>query len=134
MHPPKRCTQSVQRRRAKHVRNSRNSYPEAPFPEATVIAGGRAGKDGRLADPTVLFEPFFGVHDGHLAKGERGVVPLVAQDQRATAIILAAAGAGWLLFGDAVPCHMTGKPDLRVRSSPRLRGGRERTGLLASAA
>ena len=55
-----------------------------PFAEATVIAGARAGKDSRIAAPIVVYEAVFGGHERHLARGERAVIPLVAQDQRAT--------------------------------------------------
>ena len=64
----------------------RETYPGKPFSEVTVIAGARAGKDSRIAAPVVLYEAIFGGHDRHLSKGERGMVPLVAQDRRATAI------------------------------------------------
>jgi len=62
----------------------RDSYAGQPFGEVTVIAGARSGKDSRIAAPIVVYEGLFGGHDGHLARGERGVIPLVAQDQRAT--------------------------------------------------
>ena len=64
----------------------REHYRGCPFGEATVIAGARAGKDSRIAAPVVLYEAIFGGHEKHLAKGERAVIPLVAQDQRATRI------------------------------------------------
>jgi len=64
----------------------RETYPEVPFGEVTVIAGARAGKDSRIAAPVVLYEAIFGGHDQHLSKGERGMIPVVAQDRRATAI------------------------------------------------
>ena len=64
----------------------REVYPAEPYSEVTVIAGARAGKDSRIAAPVVLYEAIFGGHDGHLSKGERGMIPLVAQDRRATAI------------------------------------------------
>src|SRR5213593_1681126 len=54
--------------------------------EVTVVAGARAGKDSRIASPIVVFESVFGGHERHLARGERGVIVLVAQDQRATKI------------------------------------------------
>lgn len=56
------------------------------FGEITVVAGARSGKDSRIAAPLVCYEALFGGHEAHLAKGERAVVPLVAQDQRATGI------------------------------------------------
>lgn len=64
----------------------RESYPGQPYGEVTVIAGARAGKDSRIAAPVVCYEAVFGGHETHLARGERAVIPLVAQDQRATRI------------------------------------------------
>ena len=64
----------------------RESPPVAPFAEATVVAGARAGKDSRIAAPIVCYEAVFGRHERYLARGERAMIPLVAQDQRATKI------------------------------------------------
>jgi len=64
----------------------RDTYPAHPFAEVTVVAGARAGKDSRIAAPVVVYEAVFGGHEKHLAKGERGMIVLVAQDQRATRI------------------------------------------------
>lgn len=64
----------------------RETYPAHPFSEATVVAGARAGKDSRIAAPIVCYEAVFGGHERHLARGERGVIPLVAQDARAAKI------------------------------------------------
>jgi len=64
----------------------RQTAPTGAFAEATVIAGARAGKDSRIAAPIICFEAVFGRHERHLARGEQGVIPLVAQDQRATQI------------------------------------------------
>ena len=64
----------------------RHTPPAAPLAEATIIAGARAGKDSRIAAPIVCYEAVFGGHERHLARGERGVIVLVAQDQRATKI------------------------------------------------
>ena len=64
----------------------RTHYPEQPFGEATVLAGARAGKDSRIAAPIVCYEAVLGGHEKQLAKGERGIIPLVAQDARATKI------------------------------------------------
>ncbi len=50
------------------------------FGETTVVAGARAG----IAGPIVCYEAIFGGHEKNLAKGERAIIPLVAQDQRAT--------------------------------------------------
>jgi hypothetical protein len=55
----------------------------------TVIAGARAGKDSRIAAPVVCYEALFGGHEHHLAKGERGVIALVARDARATRVAFA---------------------------------------------
>src|SRR5262249_55185264 len=43
-------------------------------------------KDSRIAAPIAIYEALFGGHENQLARGERGVIPLVAQDQRATKI------------------------------------------------
>lgn len=64
----------------------RQELPSAAFAEATVIAGARAGKDSRIAAPIVVYEALFGGHERMIAKGERAVIPLVAQDQRATRV------------------------------------------------
>jgi hypothetical protein len=52
----------------------------------TVVAGARAGKDSRIAAPIVCYEAALGGHEQHLTKGERGIIPLVAQDARAAKI------------------------------------------------
>src|SRR5207249_6514336 len=54
--------------------------------EVTVIAGARAGKDSRIAAPIVVYEAVFGGHEHRVARGERAVIPLVAQHQRAAKI------------------------------------------------
>jgi len=64
----------------------RETYPGHPFSEVTVVSGARGGKDSRVAGPIVCYEATLGGHEKHLAKGERGVVPLVAQDARAAKI------------------------------------------------
>ena len=64
----------------------RAESPSAPFGEVTVVAGARAGKDSRIAAPIVSYEALFGDHKDYLQRGERAVIPLVAQDQRATRI------------------------------------------------
>jgi hypothetical protein len=64
----------------------RTAYPGLPFGEVTVVAGARSGKDSRIAAPIVCYEAVFGGHERHLARGERGIIPLVAQDQRATRV------------------------------------------------
>ena len=67
----------------------RPDAPRAPFGEVAVVAGARSGKDSRIAGPIVCFEALFGGHEHHLAKGERGVIALVAQDARATRVAFA---------------------------------------------
>jgi len=64
----------------------RQHAPSAGFGEVTVIAGARAGKDSRISAPIMCYEALFGGHEAHLAKGERAMVPLIAQDLRATKI------------------------------------------------
>lgn len=64
----------------------RAGRPADPFQEVSVIAGARSGKDSRIAAPIVCYEAVFGGHEAHLHRGERGVIPLVAQDARATRI------------------------------------------------
>ncbi len=64
----------------------RETYPERRFSEATILAGARAGKDSRIAGPIVCFEALFGEHETRVTKGEQAVIPIVAQDQRATRI------------------------------------------------
>jgi hypothetical protein len=64
----------------------RERYAGRPFGEVTVIAGARAGKDSRIAAPIASFEAVFGGHGAALSRGERGVIPVVAQDTRAARI------------------------------------------------
>lgn len=64
----------------------RATYPGLAFAEVTVVAGARSGKDSRIAAPVVCYEAVFGGHERCLARGERGVIPLVAQDARATKV------------------------------------------------
>jgi len=64
----------------------RSTYSGRPFGEVTVVAGARSGKDSRVVAPIVCYEAVFGGHDQHVARGEQAVIPLVAQDQRATRI------------------------------------------------
>src|SRR5262249_42837818 len=64
----------------------RPSPPSMPPGEVTVIAGARAGKDSRLLAPVIAYEAVFGDHERHLHRGERAMIPLIAQDARATAI------------------------------------------------
>ena len=69
-----------------HECTGRETYHARPFGEVTVISGARGGKDSRIAAPVVVYEAVFGGHERSLARGERGVVPLVAQDARAAKI------------------------------------------------
>jgi hypothetical protein len=64
----------------------RQHAPAGGFGEVTVVAGARAGKDSRISAPIMCYEALFGGHERHLAKGERAMVPLIAQDLRATRI------------------------------------------------
>lgn len=64
----------------------REKAPHGPYGEITVIAGARSGKDSRIAAPIAIYEALFGSHEKQLAKGERAIIPLVAQDHRATKI------------------------------------------------
>src|SRR5262245_28999895 len=64
----------------------RREYLRHGFSEATVIAGARAGKDSRIACPIAAYEGCFGGHERHLGRGEFAVIPLVAQDAKATRI------------------------------------------------
>jgi hypothetical protein len=64
----------------------RETYPRHGFSEATIICGARSGKDSRIATPIAAFEASLGNHEKYLAKGERPVIPLVAQDMRGSRI------------------------------------------------
>ena len=74
----------------------RDAYHAHGFAEATILAGARAGKDSRIAAPMVVYEAVFGDHDRHLARGERGVVPLVAQNVRREALTSSIASNPWV--------------------------------------
>src|SRR5262249_48227777 len=56
------------------------------FPELTIIAGARAGKDSRIACPTLVREAAFGGHESSLGRGERATFACVAQDRSGTAV------------------------------------------------
>jgi len=64
----------------------RDAYPGHGFGDVTVLAGARGGKDSRIAAPVAAFESIYGGHERRLARGERAIVPVVAQDTRATRI------------------------------------------------
>lgn len=69
---------------------------KGPFPEVTAVSGARGGKDSRIASPTGCYEAVLGGHEKYLARGERGVIALVAQDVRATAILFGYIRAAFL--------------------------------------
>lgn len=75
-----------QREISRHCLQREGEPPEGGFPDVTVLAGARSGKGSRIGAPIVCYEACFGGHEKHLGKGERATIPLVAQDQRATAI------------------------------------------------
>jgi len=77
---------TAEQREIYHACTGRERLPAAPFPEATIIAGARSGKDSRILAPGLLFEALFGGHEHRVAKGERAVIPLVAQDARAVKV------------------------------------------------
>lgn len=57
------------------------------FSEATILAGARSGKDSFIAAPEMIHEALFGGHERYLARGERGVIPCIAQDGRAARVL-----------------------------------------------
>jgi hypothetical protein len=67
-----------------HDCTGREAYTPREFHEVTVIAGARSGKDSRILVPVLLYEGTFGGHERQLGKGEIGMVPLVAQDEKST--------------------------------------------------
>jgi hypothetical protein len=56
------------------------------YPEGSVLAGARSGKDSRIAAPIVIYEALFGGHAETAAKGEIVMIPLIAQDAKAAQI------------------------------------------------
>lgn len=56
------------------------------YPEASVLSGARGGKDSRIAAPIVIYEALWGGHAEHRAKGETIMIPLIAQDAKASQI------------------------------------------------
>jgi hypothetical protein len=58
-----------------HLCTGRESYPGQSFPEVTVIAGARSGKNSRIAAPIVCFEAAFSGHERKLHSGERAIIP-----------------------------------------------------------
>jgi hypothetical protein len=69
---------------AECTRRTPEEYQPRTYYEVTVIAGARSGKDSRIAAPIALYEALFTPYT--IDKGEVGVIPLVAQDQKATKI------------------------------------------------
>jgi hypothetical protein len=63
----------------------RETYSPNGFREVTVIAGARSGKDSRIAAPIICYEALFG-GQRELHRGERAIMPLVAQNFDATKI------------------------------------------------
>jgi hypothetical protein len=59
-------------------------WPTRPFSSVSVLAGARSGKDSRIAAPILIYEALMGGHQA--AKGERLVLPCVAQNSRAALI------------------------------------------------
>jgi hypothetical protein len=64
----------------------REEPPVEETNEVTVISGARSGKDSRIATPIAAYEAAFGEYDLTLSTGETGVIAIVCQDQRATAV------------------------------------------------
>jgi hypothetical protein len=58
----------------------RKNLPTKPCREASILSGARGGKTGRIACGHGAHKAAFGNHVKHLARGERAVIPLVAQD------------------------------------------------------
>ena len=81
----------------------RHTYTPHGFSEATILCGARAGKDSRIACPIASYEAALGGHEKALTRGERAIVPLVAQDTRGTRIAF-----GYL------KSHFLESPDLRT--------------------
>lgn len=65
----------------------RAEYLGIEFPEIVVVAGARSGKDSRIAAPVCLYGAAFGNHERYLERGERAVIPAVAQDRRGANIL-----------------------------------------------
>lgn len=69
-----------------HDLTGRTDWPTERPSEVTLIGGARGGKDSRLVAPIACYEACFGGHEPYLARGERGVIPLVYQDARASRV------------------------------------------------
>ena len=97
----------------------RARYPGHRFPEVTVVAGARSGKDSRIAATTVLYESVFGGHEAHVAKGETGTIVLVAQDAKAVGVAFTYI-ATYLQRSPVLAGLLDGEP---LTNSLRLRNG-----------
>ncbi len=95
----------------------RETYPGRPYPEVTVIAGARSGKDSRIGAPIAIYEALFGDHSASLGRGERAVVPIVAQDLRATRVAM-----GYVRSYLEAPL-LANEVDDTLRSEIKLRNG-----------
>jgi hypothetical protein len=81
------------------------------FAEVTVLAGARSGKDSRIAAPIIVYEVIFGGHEKHLARGERGVFPIIAQDGRAARVAFGYV-RDYLLGSPFLKQHVAGDPKM----------------------
>jgi len=79
------------------------------FPEITVVAGARSGKDSRIAAPIAIYEALFGGHAERLARGEIGMIPLIAQDKTAANVALSYI-KGYLLESPNLRSMVAGDP------------------------
>jgi len=61
----------------------RGPYAPRNYRQVTAVCGARSGKGAMIAAPIICYEAAFGGHHRRLSPGERGMVPLVAQDARA---------------------------------------------------
>jgi len=63
------------------------AYTPRNYNQVTVVAGARSGKGAMVAAPVACYEAAFGGHHLKLSPGERGTIPVVAQDARAARIV-----------------------------------------------
>jgi hypothetical protein len=56
------------------------------FPTVTAMCGARSGKDAFICRPVLIWQALFSGAERHLGRGEIGVIPLIAQNQEATAV------------------------------------------------
>jgi hypothetical protein len=69
----------------------RRDWPAKPPGDVTIDGGSRSGKTSILEMPTGLYQGIFGGHERYLARGERGIIPVIFQDAKASAV-----GGGYL--------------------------------------